>query len=185
MNLIVYTQQVCIRYIQPLGMIYYRLDPDYLKNVFDDGYNTSDETVFLYYSNGTLISKEGALSGEQIIKEYEYYQKNPDVYVHSDDEEDYYIITANVEELDLTVITMITSEVLTQDSRKVRDLITILYILNIPLLLLMAYFLYKNIIHPVDYLITKMNKFEDGSFDIRIEEKRYDEFGVVYQASTI
>lgn len=167
---------------EPIGLLYYRLDPEYLKAVFDDGYSDADETLFLYSKEGKLIAREGNLSGTSMIEKHGYYNKAPDVYIEEDLGNDYYIITEEINALELTVITMISSDVLTQDSRKVTDLIVILYIANIPLFLLMAYYLHSNINKPVNHLIEKMNQFEDGRFDVQVEEFRGDEFGYLYTA---
>ncbi len=167
---------------EPIGMLYFRVDPNYLENVFDDGYSQGEETIYLYSKQGDLIAREGKLSGSAMIEEGGYYNMPPDVYTMEDDGKDYYIITEDIEGLELTVLTLIPSDVLTQDSRKVTDLIIILYVANIPLFLLMAFFLYNNINKPVAHLITKMNQFEEGQFDVQAEHTRSDEFGYLYTA---
>jgi len=183
-QLIIYiVQQLVNAYsYKPIGMLYYRIDPEYLENVFDDGYSQASETVFLYSKEGRLIAREGRFSGESMIEEGEYYAKAPGVYMKNYNGSEYYIITEDISSLNLTVITMISSDVLTQDSRKVMNLIFILYIANIPLFLMMAYFLYNNINKPVNHLITKMNQFEAGQFDVQVEDMRGDEFGYLYMA---
>lgn len=167
---------------EPIGMIYYRIDSKFLDNIFEDGFAQSDESLYLYTKNGRLIAREGVLSGESIIESNAFYNYEPDVYSYDYLGEEYYIITEEINKLDLSVITLISSDILTQDSRKVIDLVTILYIMNIPLFLAMAYFLYGNIIKPVNHLISKMNTFEEGQFDITIENKRSDEFGYLFTA---
>lgn len=167
---------------QPIGMIYYRIDPNYLENIFEDGYAQADESLFLYTKKGMLIAREGKLSGESIINSNNFFDNEPDAYTYDYLGDEYYLITEVIPELDLAVITVISSDILTQDSRKVIDLVTILYIANIPLFLAMAYFLYGNIVKPVNHLITKMNAFEEGEFDVTINNKRSDEFGYLFKA---
>lgn len=167
---------------QPIGMIYYRIDPRYLKNIFNEGYAQSDESLFLYTKDGKLIARKGLINGEEMIETNHFYETRPDVYTHKYEGDEYYLITEDITKLNLSVITLISSDTLTQDSRKVIDLITILYIANIPLFLAMAYFLYGNIIKPVNHLIDKMNMFEKGQFDIQTEGQRDDEFGYLYSA---
>lgn len=167
---------------EAIGMLYYRMDPRYLENVFDDGYTEKDETVFLYTRDGMLIAREGNLSGASIIEEHGYYNEQPGVHLHEQPRDDYYVITEKIDSLNLTAITMISTDILTQDSRKVSDLVIILYMANIPLFLIMAYFLYNNINKPVNHLIEKMNEFEEGRFDVQVEDHRHDEFGYLYTA---
>ena len=166
----------------PIGMIYYRVDPEFLENIFEDGFAQSDESLFLYTKQGLLVAREGFLSGESIIESNKFYNSNSDVHTYDYLGDEYFIITEEINKLDLSVITLISSDTLTQDSRKVIDLVTILYLLNIPLFLAMAYFLYGNIVKPVNYLISKMNTFEEGKFDITIDKKRSDEFGYLFRA---
>jgi len=167
---------------KPLGILYYRLDPDYLESIFEHGYYDASETVFLYTKTGNLIASKGSNVNKTILEVDEYYKKEPDIYIHEYEGEDYYIITEEIEALDLTVISLISSEILTQDSRKVTDLIVILYIFNIPIFLGTAYFLYRNIDNPVTHLITKMNQFEAGNLDVRVTAERHDEFGYLFSA---
>lgn len=167
---------------EPLCLMYFRIDPDYLREIFAYGYDDTDETLYLYTKEGELIARHGSLSGEQIIVDNRYYESEPKVMVQEYRDEEYYLITDEISALDLNVITIISTTVLTQDSRKVIDLIAILYMAVIPLFIALAFFLYGNIVRPVNYLITKMNDFKAGEFDTQINEKRGDEFGYMYEA---
>lgn len=182
LNVFLYQEVLHKDTFQPIGMIYYRIDPDYLGDIFEDGYAQSDETLFLYTKDGKLIAREGVLSGEQIINSNEFYKDDPGVYPYMYEGEEYYLITDDINKLELTVITLVSSDILTQDSRKVIDLVLLLYLVNVPIFLGIAYFLYGNIIKPVNLLKSKMNSFEEGYFDSTIENKRSDEFGYLYKA---
>jgi two-component system, sensor histidine kinase YesM len=167
---------------QPLGMIYYRIDPAFLENIIRDSYIQSEESLFLYTKNGKRIGNKGRIEGKDIIENNNYFKSAPDVYLKKFEGEEFYLITDEIQKLDLTLITIVSSDNLTQDSRKVMDLITILYLANIPLFLAMGYFLYGTIVKPVNHLVDKMNMFEKGQFDIQIEGQRHDEFDYMYLA---
>jgi len=167
---------------EPIGMMYYRIDPRYLLNIFEEGYAQSNESLFLYTKDGKLIARKGALLGEAMIETNKFYETRPDVIEYDYEGEEYYLITEDIAKLNLSVLTMISSDVLTQDSRKVIDLITILYIANIPIFLIVSLFLYGNIVKPVNHLIDKMNMFEQGQFDTQTEVHREDEFGYLFSA---
>lgn len=167
---------------EKVGMIYYRLDPDYLSSIFNDGYEEEDASLFLYTKSGDMIAREGSHSVDYFIEPNQYYLKEPGVYIHDYEGENYYVITEYINSLDLTVMTMISSDDLTEASRKVSDLVIILYLVNIPIILGLSYFLYSNINNPVTRLISKMEQFKDGRFDVQINDPRHDEFGYLYIA---
>ncbi len=167
---------------EPLAMMYFRIDPDFLRDIFAYGYDELDESLYLYTKEGELIARQGKLNGEQIILDNAYYESQPMVLVQEYKDEEYYLITDEIKSLDLTVITIISTRILTQDSRKVVDLIAILYIAAVPLFIGLAYYLYGNIVKPVNILIGKMKQFEGGEFDTQIKEFRNDEFGYMYEA---
>jgi two-component system sensor histidine kinase YesM len=167
---------------EPIGVMYYRIDPNYLENIFSEGYAQTDETLFLYTKEGQLIAREGVINGEGLINDYDYYIADPDVYIHKYNGDEYYVITEDVPELNFSFITLISTRVLTQDSRKIVDLILILYAAIIPVFMLLSYALYQTILKPVNHLVVKMGDFEEGHFDSKIESNRKDEFGYLYEA---
>lgn len=168
--------------LQPIGMVYYRVDEDYLVNLFDRTFVQEDATMLLYTSDGLMLAREGTLAVETMINRGDYYLKESDVYVDSRNKEEYYIINEAVNELDLTLLTVVSSDALTQDSRKVMDLVFILYLISVPIIAVAAYFLNGNIVKPIKLLANNMKTFEEGNFDTRIEETRKDEFGYIYHA---
>ena len=167
---------------QQLGLIYLRIDPEYLGEFLKNASMKEDESIYLYTHEGRLISHEGSGADSGLIEEKNYYQVEPGVYTEKKGQVQYYLITEEIQELKLTVITMISSRILTQDSRKVMGIVVFLYLINIPLFIVMANFLYGNIVKPVNHLIEKMSRFEEGKLDTVVNSQRKDEFGFLYTA---
>lgn len=165
-----------------LGLIYFRIDPDYLGEFLKNANMKEDESIYLYTQEGRFISQEGREADIDLIEKKQYYQEEPGVYIEKQGQNQYYLITEEIKELKLTIITMISSRILTQDSRKVMGIVMFLYLINIPLFILMANFLHGNIIKPVNHLIKKMSRFEEGKLDTVINRQRKDEFGYLYTA---
>ena len=125
------------------------------KNIIKNTYKDTDETIYLYTEEGVLLSMVGRSLDTSIIESKEYYNSLEDVYVEESSNGTYYILTEKIDQLKLTAITMISNEILTYDSRKVSDLIIILCIINFPIYIIIANFLYGNIAKPINVLIEK------------------------------
>lgn len=167
---------------RPIGLLFFRMDPEYLTNIIKNSYKETAETIYLYTDDGLLVSKEGLNQENSIITEKGYYNKPEDIYVEKGITNTYYIVTKKIVPLNLTAITMISNDLLISDLRKITDLILILCMLNIPLYLIVANFLYGNIARPINYLIEKMQLFEQGKLDKVKDPKRNDEIGYLFKA---
>lgn len=167
---------------KPIGLLFFRMDPDYLVNMIKDSYKETAETIYLYTEDGLLVSKEGLNQENSIISDNRYFDIADGIYVEKGSTNTYYIVTKKIHPLNLTAITMISNDLLTSDLRKITDLILILCALNIPLYLIIANFLYGNIARPINYLIEKMHLFEQGKLDKVKDPKRNDEIGYLFQA---
>ncbi len=167
---------------KPIGLLFFRMDPDYLVNMLKNSYKETAETIYLYTEDGLLISKEGMNGIHSIISDNKYYARAESIYIEKGELNTYYIVTKKIDQLNLTAITSISNDLLTADLRKITDLILILCALNIPLYIILANFLYGNIASPINYLIEKMHLFEQGKLDGVKDPRRNDEIGYLFKA---
>lgn len=167
---------------KPIAMMYYRIDPEYLENILDNINIQTDESIYLYSKDSRVIANKGRVSEVHKVLSQEFSVENPGFYTQTKGQEEYYIITDQIPTLDLSLITLVSSEMLMQDSKKVIRLVIILYLAMVPFFALMAYFLFRTILKPMKELTSKMKAFERGTLDVKIPENRHDEFGLVYHA---
>lgn len=159
------------------GIIMFRIDPGYLKNIV--GYQEAGaiSTNYLVTKEGVIIANSGDGGHSEFIQNHELYYYDKGNYELTFDKTDYYASISETELLDFALIRLTTKDELLKDLRKVTDLIVILSVVNIPLYIFLGNLLYKHIMTPVDKLVEGMGKFENGHMDVHIDSKRKDEFG--------
>ncbi len=167
---------------KPIAMMYYRIDPEYLEHILENINIQSDESIYLYADEARVIASKGTVRNDHKILSEEFREKEPGLYIQTMDQEEYYIITDRIPTLNLSLITLVSSKMLMQDSEKIIRLGIILYLAMVPFFILMAYVLFRVILKPMRELTSKMKAFERGELDVKVPETRTDEFGVVYNA---
>ncbi len=167
---------------KPIAMMYYRIDPEYLKEILDSMNIQADETIYLYDEEGRVIATKGSVQYDHKVLGEAFREKEPGIYIQNIEQEEYYIITDRIPTLGLSLMTLVSSRTLVQDSEKIIRLGIVLYLAMVPFFVLMAYFLFRMILKPMNELTDKMKAFEQGALDVTMPENRYDEFAVVYHA---
>ena len=167
---------------KPIAMMYYRIDPNYLENILDDINIQADESIYLYSKSAQVIASKGRINEVHKVLSQEFSTMNPGFYTQEKNRDEYYIITDRIQTLDLSLITLVSSETLIQDSKKVIRLVVVLYLAMLPFFALITFFLFRMILSPMKELTSKMKAFEQGSLKVNMPENRNDEFGMVYKA---
>ncbi len=117
---------------KPIAMMYYRIDPEYLEHILENINIQSDESIYLYADEARVIASKGTVRNDHKILSEEFREKEPGLYIQTMDQEEYYIITDRIPTLNLSLITLVSSKMLMQDSEKIIRLGIILYLAMVP-----------------------------------------------------
>ena len=160
-----------------IGLLVFKVNEQYLTEVLNNYMTNTKQNVSLYGSDGREVfsyepldigykdqisNLAGSDTGEKEIR-----VGNDTIYLLSD------IIMPD----DWKLVMSISSNVLLKDVRNIARLILVLCAATLPICLLLAEFLYSDIIKPVNLLMKRMHQVEKGDIGVTIENKREDEFG--------
>lgn len=165
-----------------VGIMFFRISTDYLYENIKNTYEESAESVYLYTPTGERIIYAGENQNNQVIDRNKIYLKENGSYSYDIDGYEYYVVVKTIKNADLKIISIISTDVLTADSRKVFNLIIILCLVSIPFYMFIANRIYHDLISPFTILISKMKKVEKGELDISIDINSKNEIGYLYNS---
>lgn len=166
---------------EKIGTISIRIDNNYLRQIVGYTYREPVETTYLYTYNGERITYIGSNYDVKIIENNKVYLKEDGTYQHTVDGYDYYLIVETIDEANIKIISVVSTDMLIADTRKVLDLIILLCFISIPIYIIMANMIYSEIISPFNLLISKMKNIEKGQLDTVIDIQSRNEISYVYK----
>lgn len=141
--------------------------------------------VYLVGLNNKEILESGEVSPEHKYKVIRYFkEKNvPDVYPGDNPKKEIIVYdTIKTTNAELGVAVLIFKDILFAQVRAASRKIIIFSLMTIPFFLLLAYKLYKDIIHPINILSGKMKQIEKGEIGVLVDSGRKDEIGVLFRS---
>ncbi|GKX28243.1 histidine kinase [Vallitalea longa] len=171
-----------INTFEKIGIMSFRIDNNYLQEILRYTYREPAESTYLYTYEGDRIVYAGANYNNDLIEDNKIYLEEKGTYTHTIDGNDYYVIVETIEDINLKIISVITTDMLISDTRKVFDLIIILCIVSMPIYIIIANMIYSEIISPFNLLVTKMKDIEKGELSASIDIIRKNEIGYLYNS---
>lgn len=127
----------------------------------------------------------GDVSTEHKHKVLQYFKESnrPDMYSGANPKNEIIVYdTIETTNQNIGVAVLIFKDILLADVRATSRQIILVSFITIPFFLLLAYKLYKDIIHPVYDLSAKMKQIQEGEMGVLIETTRSDEIGVLFRS---
>ncbi|WP_304944172.1 sensor histidine kinase [Vallitalea guaymasensis] len=160
----------------------FRIDNNYLQEILSHTYREPAESTYLYTYEGDRIVYAGRNYNNQIIESKKLYLNEKGTYTHTINGNNYYVIVETIDDVNLKIISVITTDMLISDTRKVFDLIIILCIISMPIYIIIANMIYSEIISPFNLLVSKMKDIEKGELNTSIDIIRKNEIGYLYNS---
>ncbi|GMQ63705.1 sensor histidine kinase [Vallitalea maricola] len=171
-----------INTFEKMGIMSFRIDNNYLREILSHTYREPAESTYLYTFNGDRVVYAGRNYNNDIIENNKIYLKEKGTYTHTINGNNYYVIVETIENVNLKIISVITTDMLIADTRKVFDLIIILCIISMPIYIIIANMIYSEIISPFNLLVSKMKDIEKGELNTSIDIVRKNEIGYLYNS---
>ena len=165
-----------------IGIMSFRIDNNYLQEILSHTYREPAESTYLYTYEGDRIVYAGRNYNNQIIENKKLYLNEKGTYTHTINGNNYYVIVETIDDVNLKIISVITTDMLISDTRKVFDLIIILCIISMPIYIIIANMIYSEIISPFNLLVSKMKDIEKGELNTSIDIIRKNEIGYLYNS---
>lgn len=165
-----------------IGIMSFRIDNNYLQEILSHTYREPAESTYLYTYEGDRIVYAGRNYNNQIIESKKLYLNEKGTYTHTINGNNYYVIVETIDDVNLKIISVITTDMLISDTRKVFDLIIILCIISMPIYIIIANMIYSEIISPFNLLVSKMKDIEKGELNTSIDIIRKNEIGYLYNS---
>ncbi|MGL4737133.1 MAG: sensor histidine kinase [Cellulosilyticaceae bacterium] len=167
------------------GKIIFRLETEYLFKHYESMLEGATQGVYLIDNNGKELVEAGELTQERKDKLMQFVKDKPQLGTIYKEEVKGESIVYNMfatRNLSIGSAVYVSTDVLLEDIRAMSRLISMLCLSILPIFLLMANRLYKEVVHPIYILSEKMHQIEKGEIGIEITNERNDEIGYVFGA---
>ncbi|QUI24932.1 sensor histidine kinase [Vallitalea pronyensis] len=167
---------------QKIATIAIKVSNEFLESMVGVTYQGQSETTYLYTQDGHRILAVGDQTNHQLIESNQVYLDTDGTYKRKIDGVDYYTIIETIDPIHVKMITTVSTDTLTSDTRQVTRLILLLCLVSIPIYILLANLLYRDIVSPFNILVSKMQRIEKGELNTLIPVERNNEIGYVYRS---
>ena len=172
-------------FFKPVGMLVFKIKKEYLTDKYKKVLEGAKEGIYVADGDGKEILSEGRLpqdKGELLRRFLSVAPKDGELYKNEDKQQ--VILYAKRSSLNLSMISavFISKDILLQDIRHLSKMTLILCISTLPIFLLFAAGLYKEIISPIYLLSGKMQQIQQGEIGVVMKSDRKDELGYLFSA---
>ncbi|MGL4346437.1 MAG: sensor histidine kinase [Cellulosilyticaceae bacterium] len=167
------------------GTIIFRLDPQYIFKHYTGMSGGAKQAVYLVDNAYHELLTVGTLSDVRKQKLNRFIIENPkagNIYKEEEQKEAVIYNMFETKNLQIGSAVYISKDILLEEIRSMSRLIFMLCISILPIFLLIANKLYKEVIYPVYLLSEKMHQIEEGEMGIEVSTDRTDEIGYVFNA---
>jgi two-component system, sensor histidine kinase YesM len=172
-----------INTLKEIGVLIFRINPDYIFDVLRDlSINTQHNIYIFDKTNHKLFEYkyfEPALRNFQSkllqLKAAEGFKK-----IKTDNDE-VYAITSTISLEKFKLIICISSKAMLKEVNNLSRFLFLLFLITIPILLILINYFQRDIIKPLNLLVSKMKKIENGEIGAKINLVRSDEIGYVFK----
>jgi two-component system sensor histidine kinase YesM len=165
------------------GILVFKIKKEYLVDKYSKVLEGPKEGVYVVESNGKEILSKGNLpenKWERIKGFLNIHVKEADLYKNEDKQQ--VILYSQVHSVNLSMSSaiFISKDILLTDIRHLSKITLILCVSTLPIFLLFAAGLYKEIIYPIYTLSGKMQQIENGEIGVVMKSDRRDELGYLF-----
>lgn len=167
------------------GTIIFKVDQEYVFKRYQSMLGESKEAVYVLANESKELIAVGNLQDERKnkLKRFVHTNQIEDSFYTEDKKGEAIVYnTFRTKNLSIASGVFISLGVLLADIRELSTLIFMLCMSMIPIFLVLANRLYREVIYPVYNLSDKMHQIEQGKLGVEIENDRSDEIGYVYSA---
>lgn len=167
------------------GNIIFRLDMEYLLKGYHKMLEGAKEAVYVLANDEVELLAIGNIEPEKKERLIEFTRSNPEesvLYKEEKNKESVIYMVFNTEGLFISNAVYISNDILLSDIRAMSRFIFMLCLSILPIFLLLANKIYKEVIYPIYVLSDKMQQIEKGELGKQIVSDRTDEFGYVFAA---
>lgn len=171
--------------LQHAGTMVLKLDTKHLMRKYEEMVTGAIKAVYVEANDNAELLALGDLNEDEKTKLVNFMNMNPEqdiVYKEENKKQAIIYNTFSTKNLVIGNAVYISTDILLADIRNLSRFIFILCISILPIFLLLANKLYKELIYPIYLLSDKMQQIEKGEMGVQIKGDYYDEIGYVYGA---
>ena len=170
---------------QHSGTIVVKVDKKYLMHKYEALLEGAKEAVYVQANGSSELITLGNLTDKKKFKLNEFIKMNPEqdiVYQEENKKEAVIYNMFKTENFSIGTAVYISTDILLEEIRALSRFIFMLCISILPIFLLLANKLYKELIYPVYLLSDKMQQIEKGEMGVQIKGDYKNEIGYVYSS---
>jgi len=167
---------------EEVGIVVFKIKRDYLLNEYSKVLEGAKEGVYVVEDGKEILGK-GNLPDNKVEKMKSFLDLDPkEGRLYKSENKDEAILYLKINSLNLSLASalFISKDILLEDIRHLSAITILLCISTIPIFLLFAAGLYKEIIYPIYTLCDKMQLIERGDMGVVMKSNREDELGYLF-----
>lgn len=168
---------------EAVGILVFKIKKDYIIGKYGNIVNDSTEGIYIIDNKGKEILSKGNLPEDKWIKMREFLNiKADEGKLYLTENKKQAVLYAQISSLNLIMYSgvFISKDILLENIRQLSSNIILICICVLPIFLLFAARLYKEIIYPIYILSGKMKQIEDGDMGVVMSSDRRDELGYLF-----
>lgn len=167
------------------GTIVIKLDKKQLMHKYEELLEGAKEAIYIQANEGSELVAIGNLTEKKKFKLNDFMEMQPEkdiVYKEENKKEAIIYNLFSTQNLTVGTAVYISTDILLEEIRALSRFMFMLCISTLPIFLLVANKLYKELIYPVYLLSDKMQQIEKGEMGVQIKGDYQDEIGYVYSS---
>ncbi|WP_053982677.1 sensor histidine kinase [Niameybacter massiliensis] len=167
------------------GTIVIKLDKKQLMHKYEELLEGAKEAIYIQANKGSELVAIGNLTEKKKFKLNDFMEMQPEkdiVYKEENKKEAIIYNLFSTQNLTVGTAVYISTDILLEEIRALSRFMFMLCISTLPIFLLVANKLYKELIYPVYLLSDKMQQIEKGEMGVQIKGDYQDEIGYVYSS---
>lgn len=170
---------------QHCGTAVFKVDKNYLLRKYKGMLEGANEAVYIVANEKNELLAIGNLPEERKGKLNYFVKQYPEpgvIYKEENKRQSVVYHTFQTYNLSIGSAVYISTDLLLADIRATSKVVFLLCLSVLPIFLLLAHKLYKEVVQPVYVLSDKMQRIEKGEMGVEVKSNRRDEFGYVFAA---
>ncbi|WP_069998341.1 sensor histidine kinase [Cellulosilyticum sp. I15G10I2] len=166
-----------------VGIIVFKIKKDYLVGKYSRVVKDSTEGIYVVENGGKEILSKGNLPDNKWEQMQAFFNMRPrdgNLYITEDKQQA--VLYAKISSLNLSMLSgiFISKDVLLENIRQLSNNVILICVCILPIFLLFAARLYKEVIYPIYILSGKMQQIENGDMGVVMSSDRKDELGYLF-----
>ena len=176
-----------INTLKEIGVLIFRINPDYIFDVLRNLSINTQNNIYIFDNVGRKLFEYKYF--EPKLKSFQSIllklKASGDLKKIKTDDDEVYVNSNTIAQEKFKLIICTSSKAILKEVNNLSRFLFLLFLMTIPILLILINYFHRDIIKPLNLLVSKMKEIENGEIGTKINLVRRDEIGYVFKTFNI